>query len=712
MSPENRTIQKVRNLVLNTALVTFSLACLPALFASIARAKDIGWQMPMTAQIVVIAFLCAVTIFRHSISFTKRAFALLSSLFFLGIIGYLTFGMVGGGYLFFFTTTVLATMLFGVRWGWLTVAASMIVLACFTWLVVGGTIRYSFDMNDYVVNPSSWLTVVMAVGLFFSIVTALLGKFHTALLKIIEQSSSRAEHLAREIHERQNAEKARQVSEEKFRQILENIQDVYFETTLDGTITYCSPSCLEVSGYSQDELIGANATVLYNDPDDRELLLTPLRENGTVRGLELLFKKKNGELYDTAFNADISVDVDGTPTGLHGTIRDITVTKKQKERDQRARKMEAVGLMAGGVAHDLNNILSGIVSYPDLLLLKLPEDSDLRQPIETIRESGSRAACVVADLLTVARGAASVRESHSLQTLILEYLRSPEYEELKSRFPLIDCRYASGKNSTTIMCSPVHIKKCLMNLVNNGMEAISGKGTVWVSASEETVNESFVAAHNVQPGNYIVLSIRDSGPGISSHDIEHIFEPFYSKKIMGRSGTGLGLAIVWNTVQDHGGTVRVESSEHGSCFKLYFPLGKEVSNQVADKSTTKSLHGNGEQILIVDDEATQREIAQQILSMHGYSVETVCSGEEAIGYVKQNSVDLVILDMLMEPGINGCTTYKEIRKIVPSQKALIASGFSESQDVKATLNMGAGGFIKKPYTVEQLCIAVRTELDR
>jgi len=251
-----------------------------------------------------------------------------------------------------------------------------------------------------------------------------------------------------------------------------------------------------------------------------------------------------------------------------------------------------------------------------------------------------------------------------------------------------------------------------MNLVNNGMEAIIDKGTVWVSTSGETINEAFAVAHNIQPGDYVVLSVCDSGPGISSQDVEHIFEPFYSKKILGRSGTGLGLAIVWNTVHDHGGTVHVESNEQGSCFKLYCPLSEEELRPDTNQSKKENLHGNGEQILIVDDEATQREIAQQILSMHGYSVETVCSGEEAIEYVKKNTIDLVLIDMLMEPGINSCTTYREIRKIVPSQKALVASGFSESQYVKATLNMGAGGFIKKPYTVEQLCLAVRTELNR
>jgi PAS domain S-box-containing protein len=230
------------------------------------------------------------------------------------------------------------------------------------------------------------------------------------------------------VKDRQHAEKAQETSEKRFRQILENISDVYFETRLDGVISYCSPSCLNLSGYSQEELIGSNANILYNDPKDRKLFLTTLQKEGKVRGLELLFKNKNGDLRDVSLNAELAFDENGKPEKINGTIRDVTSTNTEKEQLNRSKKMEAIGLMAGGVAHDLNNILSGIIGYPELLLQTLPKDDALRKPIEAIHESGKRAATVVADLLTVARGAASIREVHNLNTLIEGHVGSLECE--------------------------------------------------------------------------------------------------------------------------------------------------------------------------------------------------------------------------------------------------------------------------------------------
>ena len=383
--------------------------------------------------------------------------------------------------------------------------------------------------------------------------------------------------------------------------------------------------------------------------------------------------------------------------------------KEIKERLQKSEKMESLGLMAGGVAHDLNNILSGIVSYPELILLKLPEDSDLKDSIEAIHESGKRAATVVADLLTVARSAASIREPHSLDTLIEEYFNSPECKHLKSSFSNITYQLQLEATHPIILCSPVHIKKCLMNLVTNAVEAIAGEGAIVVSTYNQTIDDAASTEHDIKHGEYVVLSVQDTGPGISEEDLEHVFEPFYTKKVMGKSGTGLGLAIVWNTMEDHGGKVFAESSDGRTCFQLYFPVNKEESIQIENDSGEKFI-GNGEHILVVDDEPQLRDIASQMLQSLGYKVYSVCSGELAIKFMKENFVDLLVIDMLMEPGLNGRQTYEEIIKIHPNQKAIIASGFSESDDVRATFRLGVGGFIKKPYSIDQLGRAVKEAL--
>lgn len=504
------------------------------------------------------------------------------------------------------------------------------------------------------------------------------------------------------VEDRQNAEKAKETSEERFRRILESITDVYFETGLDGIITYCSPSCLALSGYSQEYLTGKNPTTLYNDPNDRELLLALLQREGKVRGLELVFKDKNGNPFDVSINAELAFDEEGKPTKIKGTIRDVTASNIAKEQLHRSKKMEAIGLMAGGVAHDLNNILSGIIGYPELLLQTLPKDSELRTPIEAIHESGHRAAMVVADLLTVARGAASTREIHDLNTLIEGHIGSLECEHVRASFP--DINYQSQLNALqpAISCSPVHVKKCLMNLVINAAEAIVNTGTVTVSTHNKSVDYTMARTLKIKTGEYIVLSVRDTGSGISDTDLKHIFEPFYTKKTMGRSGTGLGLAVVWNTMEDHKGKVLVESSDEGTCFHLYFPVSKDQKLVQAKEDKPVTISSNAEHILVVDDEPQLRDIASKILISFGYTVDAVSSGESAIKFVKETPVNLLIIDMLMEPGINGRQTYQEIVKLYPEQKAIVVSGYSESDDIKATLRLGASGFIKKPYSIDQL----------
>ena len=382
-----------------------------------------------------------------------------------------------------------------------------------------------------------------------------------------------------------------------------------------------------------------------------------------------------------------------------------------KDKLQAARKMEALGLMAGGVAHDLNNILTGIVSYPELILLDLPQDSELRESIESILESGQRAATVVADLLTIARNAASKKISCDLHTLIKEYRNAPECRKLRSTYPEITFKPLLSAEHPCILCSPVHVKRCLMNLVKNAAEVFLNDGKIVVSTENKHVDDTTAKQLCIDPGKYVVLRVQDDGSGISARDLEHIFEPFYTKKIMGRSGTGLGLTIIWNTMEDHGGTVLVESSDTGTCFQLYFPSCKEEQPASSDNDKPElHLATNNEYILIVDDDPQLRDIASKILNILGYRVDSVCSGELAIKFLETKSVDLLILDMQMDPGMNGRQTYEKILEMRPGQKALIASGFSENDDVKIALQLGAAEFIKKPYSIDELGRAVKEAL--
>jgi signal transduction histidine kinase/ActR/RegA family two-component response regulator len=407
----------------------------------------------------------------------------------------------------------------------------------------------------------------------------------------------------------------------------------------------------------------------------------------------------------------------GAPVKAYGVNQDITgwklAQKKLRESEEklaRSKKMESLGLLASGVAHDLNNVLSGIVSYPELLLLDLPADSKLRKPIKTIQESGNKAVAIVQDLLTIARGAATAKEPLNLNMIINEYLDSPEFNDLKRYHPEVKFKTVLESGLFNFSGSLIHIKKVIMNLVSNASEAIEKGGTVAISTSNQYIDMPVSKYEDVNTGEYVVLTISDDGPGISPENLDRIFEPFFTKKVMGKSGTGLGLTVVWNTVQDHSGYIDVKSDKNGTKFELYFPITREETISKASSVSFDDLKGNGELVLVVDDVRSQREISCRMLDSLGYRHVAVPSGEEAIEYLQNNKVDMILLDMIMSPGMSGRETYEEIVKIHPGQKAVIISGYTETEDVVAIQKLGAGKYVKKPFTLETLGLGIKNEL--
>ncbi len=382
-----------------------------------------------------------------------------------------------------------------------------------------------------------------------------------------------------------------------------------------------------------------------------------------------------------------------------------------ESRLHQSMKMEAIGLMAGGVAHDLNNILAGVVGYPDILLSTLPEESNLRQPLENIRESGRRAAEVVADLLTIARSSANPCEVISPNEIICQFLDSLEFKRLKSIHPNITFQLDLDDSLDNIACSVSHVKKCFMNLVINGAEAINNSGFLRITTrSQEVTQDEQNGTYVLTKGRYAVVRVEDNGEGIADEHLTHIFEPFYSRKRMGSSGTGLGLTVVWNTVQEHGGFIRVNSSSEGTTFELFFPATTQLPPEQRTEISLEHILGNQETIMVVDDEKLLLDISETMLLSLGYQVIAKDSGEEAIEYLHHHKVDLLILDMIMEPGINGCQTYEEVLKFRPGQRAIIASGFAKNEDVNRVLRLGATSFLRKPYTIKSLGKAIKEAL--
>jgi PAS domain S-box-containing protein len=509
------------------------------------------------------------------------------------------------------------------------------------------------------------------------------------------------------------AKEALRKSEEKYRELVENINDVLYAVDREGMIAYVSPVIESVLGYRSDELIGKRfLDYIYHQ--DRARLKSDFARAIEVAGKpgEYRFLDKAGETKWCRVNSRPISEGD-EKIGIQGVLVDISRSKLLEEQLQRAQKMEALGTLAGGVAHDLNNILSGIVSYPELLLLDLPQDSSLRQPLTTIKKSGENAAAVVQDLLTLARRGIAARELLDLNQIVEECVESPETSSLLRRHPNINLSTNLQTDLFNIYGSSIHIFKSLSNLISNAVEAMPNGGRIEIITVNRYQDKVVSGFENVKEGEYAVLSVADSGIGIAESDMARIFEPFYTRKVIGRSGSGLGMAVVWGTVKDHNGYIDLQSQEgQGTRFELFFPATRDRLKKNKDSSALPDITGNGEFILVVDDVRAQREIATNLLDRLGYRSQAVTSGEEAIEFLRQHTVDLVILDMIMEPGIDGYETYRQIRSIRPAQKAIIASGYSENERVRKAQDLGAGRYIKKPYTLATIGSGVKEELQR
>lgn len=519
-------------------------------------------------------------------------------------------------------------------------------------------------------------------------------------------------------------------SERRYRLLAENIKDIIWIVNLDTLqFTYISPSIEKIRGFTPEEALelGLEKTL---SPDSLEKVTKVLTEelskesDVTVdprrsKTLEVQHSCKDGSYAWAEATMAFIRNEDGVATGILGVSRDIS-KRKEAEKEagelsaqlQRAQKMEAVGSLVAGVAHDLNNILSGIVSYPELLLLDLPEDSPLRETVALIQQSGQRAAAIVQDLLTLARRGVSGDEVIDLNSVVSQYLASPEYGGLQKKHPKIRFKVGLSDDLLNVKGSKVHLSKTIMNLMSNAAEAMPSGGLIALSTGNIYLDSPKNAYELIPEGEYVVFTLIDEGIGISSEDLKRIFEPFYTKKRMGVSGTGLGMTVIWATVKDYGGYLDISSQEgEGTWFDIYLPATREKMADVPGRVVLEDYLGS-ERILVVDDIEEQRDIAARMLSKLGYDVTSVASGEEAVDFMHTHSVDLLVLDMVMDPGIDGLETYRRIKAKNPGQKAVIASGFSESERVKTLQELGAGVYIQKPYTLEKIGLAVRKELDR
>ena len=518
------------------------------------------------------------------------------------------------------------------------------------------------------------------------------------------------------------AEKALRESEELFRTSMENAPDGVYINDLEGSFLYGNNKAEEMIGYRREELISGNfftLNIIAGGSLDRAAELLKANQEGKATGpdeLELI--RKDGR--------HILVEISTTMLERKGKkdvlafVRDITERRRAEEekrsleeRLQRAEKMEVLGTLAGGVAHDMNNVLGVLSAYSELLLERIPKESRSRIYVDKILQSTEKGAAIIEDLLTLARRGVTVSDVINLNNVVSDFLKTPVFEKVKDHHPQVTFRADCDKDLLNIKGSPVHLEKTLMNLVSNAAEAIPGTGEVTIRTESRYLDKPVRGYEEIEEGDFTVLTVSDTGIGIPAVNREKIFEPFYTKKTMGRSGTGLGLAIVWGTVKDHNGYVDIQTEVgKGTTFTLYFPVTREELIAPQQKEPIERYMAKGESVLVVDDIAEQRDVAHKLLTRLGYDVHEVSSGEEAVEYLKKNKADILVLDMIMAPGIDGLETYKRVLEVNRKQKAIIISGFSETDRVRKAQKLGAGAYVKKPYVMEKIGVAIRDELNR
>lgn len=573
----------------------------------------------------------------------------------------------------------------------------------------------SVDSNEAV--PLVWVGVPLRVDDRIFGVVAVQNCFERKLYGVDDENYAAgvSQHIAAAIARKKTEDELRE-SEQKNRSLIESIPDCFLVVDMDLRILFANSSASKLSGYSADEILNLNLLDVVVK-EDHELLLRQRnsRKANNKGQYELTIRRKDGELRNLLISAVPVAGPNKEVTCSMVIARDITESKRiEKEKQElkdrlaRAQRMESLGLLAGGVAHDLNNILGPLAAYPEMIKAHLQPDSPALEYLAKIESSASRAAEAVQDLLMMARRERYDMSLLDLNSVVKDFIESPEFCRLKQRYPTVETEISLAENPLMINGSFSHLRRLVMNLVLNAFDALTPGGKLKISTESKKIDKLINGFDKIEKGDYAILVVSDNGIGIDENDLKRIFEPFYSKKHLGRSGSGLGLSIVYGIVKDHNGYIDVCSAiNSGTEFIVYLPLHNV--DAFGKGSTAVDIRGN-ERILVVDDMNEQRELASIILGSLGYTVSVAASGEEAIKMIASGDFDIVVLDMIMEGGMDGLETYLEILKVKPELKVIIASGYSESDRVVEAERKGVRAYIKKPYTMQQLGRLIRNVL--
>jgi PAS domain S-box-containing protein len=514
---------------------------------------------------------------------------------------------------------------------------------------------------------------------------------------------------ALDITVRKQAEEALQESEGKYRTVLEANPDAVVVYDIEGNVIYFNPAFTRIFGWTLEERIGNKMDIFVPEEAWREtkMMIKKVLAGERFSGIETHRYNQKGEIIPVSISGAIYKDQNGKPIGSVINLRDITEQKKLESQLQQSQKMEAIGTLAGGIAHDINNILGIILGNTELAMDDIPNWNPVRLNLEEARIASLRAKDVVRQLLSFARKTEMEKKPTNIIPIVKE-----SFKLLRSSIPTsIEIRQNISKDVDTILADPTQINQILINLCTNADHAMPDGGIIEIILNNIELDEANTAQHSdLYPGRYVNLTVTDTGHGISQEVIDRIFDPYFTTKEVGK-GTGMGLSVVHGIVKKHNGAITVKSEPgKGTTFSIFFPAVEE--DAVIESEPTEKLPTGNEKILFIDDEPSIVNMTRQMLERLGYEVDTKMSSIEALELFrsKPDQFDLIITDMTM-PSMTGDKLVKEVLNIRPDMPTIICSGFSDKIDAEKAKEIGATEYIEKPVDKRNLAIKVRGVLD-
>jgi len=513
----------------------------------------------------------------------------------------------------------------------------------------------------------------------------------------------------------QKVNKELKKSEEKYKDLINSSPDMRYRTDTEGRIIFISPAVQKISGYTVEELIGMKMEELYVNREERKNVLSLLQKNGFVIEHEAQLKRKDGSVLWASTNAHFFKDNDGHILGVEGVSRDVTERKQVEEEKfkliaqlQQSQKMESIGTLAGGIAHEFNNMLAIIIGNNELIMEELPQGSLARESTEEIRIAGIRAREVVKQLLTFSRQDDAVKKVMDFTSVVQEsmkLIRSSTPANIKIEQNLSADTYPIKGNNT-------QINQLLINICNNAADALPEKGgIITIELLNETIDlQQIEHQTKIIPGQYVKLIVSDNGIGMDTEILERVFEPYFTTKNIGE-GTGIGMAVAHGIIERHGGAIIVDSKPgRGTTITILLPAHEGLFEQETDERDIIPV--GDECILYVDDEPSIAILGKRLLESLGYTTDSTTDPEKALDMMRNdpNKFDLLITDMAM-PNMTGDQLVIETLKIRQNMPTIICTGYSAKISEKDATDIGVRSYIMKPINKSELAKTVRKVLD-